>query len=144
MKEYEEKITVYNCEDEVHKQKPRPNTFQPKYLNLESYQKPYYFIFGVANIESQFVLNAPVTVLMHNPYIVLIHTPYSISLEDRSLRQDHRIIFPLNTWNSGSIPGSGRSRGEGNSNPLQYSCLENPMDQGAWQATVHGIAKSWT
>ena len=43
-----------------------------------------------------------------------------------------------------SIPGSGRSPGEGNGNPLQYSCLENPMDGGAWWATVHGVAKSWT
>ena len=41
----------------------------------------------------------------------------------------------------GSIPGSGRSPGEGNGNPLQYSCLENPTDRGAWQATVHGITK---
>ena len=41
-------------------------------------------------------------------------------------------------------PGSGRSPGEGNSNPLQYSCLENPMNGGAWQATVHGVAKSQT
>ena len=39
---------------------------------------------------------------------------------------------------AGSIPGSGRSPGGGNSNPLQYSCLENPMDRGAWWATVHG------
>ena len=44
----------------------------------------------------------------------------------------------------GSIPGSGRSPGKGNGNPLQYCCLENPMDRGAWQATVHGVAKSWT
>ena len=44
----------------------------------------------------------------------------------------------------GSIPGEGRSSGEGNGNPLQYSCLENPMDRGAWWATVHGVAKSWT
>ena len=44
----------------------------------------------------------------------------------------------------GWIPGSGRSPGEGNGNPLQYSCLENPMDEGAWEATVHGVAKSWT
>ena len=44
----------------------------------------------------------------------------------------------------GLIPGSGRSHGEGNSNPLQYSCVENPMDGRAWQATVHGVAKSWT
>ena len=43
-----------------------------------------------------------------------------------------------------SIPGSGRSPGEGNGNPLQYSCLENPMDGGAWWAIVHGVAKSRT
>ena len=42
------------------------------------------------------------------------------------------------------IPGLGRSPGEGNGNPLQYSCLENPMDRGAWRATVHGVAKSRT
>ena len=41
-------------------------------------------------------------------------------------------------------PGLGRSPREGNGNPLQYSCLENPMDRGAWQATVHGIAESDT
>ena len=41
----------------------------------------------------------------------------------------------------GSSPGSGRSPGEGNGNPLQYSCLENPMDRGAWWATVHGVSK---
>ena len=41
---------------------------------------------------------------------------------------------------TGSIPGSGRSPGEGNGNPFQYSCLENPMDRGAWRAMVHGVA----
>ena len=44
----------------------------------------------------------------------------------------------------GSIPWLGRPPGEGSGNPLQYSCLENPMDRGAWQATVHGVSKSWT
>ena len=44
----------------------------------------------------------------------------------------------------GLIPGSGRSPGEGNGNPLQYSCLENPMDGGAWWAIVHGVTKSRT
>ena len=44
----------------------------------------------------------------------------------------------------GSIPGSGRSPGGGNDNPLQYSCLENPMDRGSWQAVVHGVAESDT
>ena len=45
---------------------------------------------------------------------------------------------------AGSIPGSGRSPGVGNGNPLQSSCLEKSMDRGAWQATVHGVAKSRT
>ena len=49
-----------------------------------------------------------------------------------------------NMGDPGLIPGLGRSPGEGNGNPLQYSCLENPRDGGAWQATVHGVAKSWT
>jgi len=49
-----------------------------------------------------------------------------------------------NAGDVGSVPGSGRSPGEGNGNPLQYSCLEHPMDRGAWQATVHEVAKNWT
>ena len=44
----------------------------------------------------------------------------------------------------GSIPGSGSSPGGGHGNPLQYSCLENPMDRGSSQATVHGVTESWT
>ena len=49
-----------------------------------------------------------------------------------------------NVGDPDSIPGSGRSPGEGNGNPLQHSCLENPMDRGAWQAIVYGVAKSRT
>ena len=49
-----------------------------------------------------------------------------------------------NAGDLGSIPGSGRSPREGNGNPLQYSCLKNPMDREAWQATVHGVANSRT
>ena len=49
-----------------------------------------------------------------------------------------------NAEDLGLIPGLGRSPGEGNGNTLQYSCLENLLDRGAWQATVHGVAKSWT
>ena len=49
-----------------------------------------------------------------------------------------------NAGDPGLIPGSGRSSGEGNGNPLQYSCLENPMDWGAWWAVVHGVTKSRT
>ena len=55
--------------------------------------------------------------------------------------------LPANTGDAGdmrSIPGSGRSPAGGHGNPLQYSCQENPMDRGGWQATVHGAVKSQT
>ena len=52
--------------------------------------------------------------------------------------------LPVNAADVGWIPGSGRSPGGGNSNPLQYLCLENPTDSGAQWATVHELAKSWT
>ena len=52
--------------------------------------------------------------------------------------------LPANAEYTGSILGPGRSPGEGNGNPLQYSCLENLMDRGAWQGTVHGVTKSQT
>ena len=56
----------------------------------------------------------------------------------------HRLVGKESACNAGepgSILGSGRSPGEGNGSPLQYSCLENPMDRGAWQATVHGVSR---
>ena len=52
--------------------------------------------------------------------------------------------LPADAEDVGSIPGPGRSPGEGNGNPLQYFCLGNPKDKGAWQATVHRVAKSQT
>ena len=52
--------------------------------------------------------------------------------------------LPASVEDLGSIPGSGRSPGEGNGKPLQCSCLENPMDRGAWQSMVHGVPKSRT
>ena len=67
--------------------------------------------------------------------------------------RDSAICFPAgldgkesacNAGDLGSIPGLGRSPGEGNGNPLQHSCLENPMDRGAWWTTVHGVTKSRT
>ena len=53
-------------------------------------------------------------------------------------------VSDCNAGDPGSIPGSGRSPGEGNGSPLQCSCLENPMDRGYWQTTVHGVSKSQT
>ena len=51
---------------------------------------------------------------------------------------------PASSGDVGSFPELGKSPGEGNGNQLQYSCLENPMDRGAWWARVHWVAKSWT
>jgi len=51
---------------------------------------------------------------------------------------------PANAGDAGSIPESERSPGEGNGNPLQYSCLGNPLDRGAWRAAVHGVTKNRT
>ena len=48
------------------------------------------------------------------------------------------------TGDASSIPGSGKSPGEENGNPLQYSCLKNPTERGAWQGSVYGVTKSWT
>ena len=53
-------------------------------------------------------------------------------------------VSVCNAGDPGSIPGLGRSPGEGNGSPLQHSCLENPMDGGAWWAIVHGVTKNWT
>ena len=61
----------------------------------------------------------------------------------RQISHSHK-EFACNAGDSGSIPGLGRSHGEGNGNPLQYSCLGNPMDREAWHAIVHGVAKSQT
>ena len=65
-----------------------------------------------------------------------VHVGFSGGLEVK--------VSACNAEDLGSIPGLGRYPGEGNGNPLQYSCLENPMDGGAWWATVHGVAESQT
>ena len=79
-------------------------------------------------------------------------SPYQVFFKGTTVRLSHPFRFPggsevkasaCNVGDLGSIPGSGRSPGEGNGNPPQYSCLENPMDVEAWWATVHGVAKSW-
>ena len=67
-----------------------------------------------------------------------------------NFKKEYRPMWGFSSGNAGdtrdmgSIPGLGRSPGVGNGRPLQYSCMENFMDRGAWRATVHGIAKSWT
>ena len=80
---------------------------------------------------------------------ILIFVPKYVSLSQSTVLSFS--IFPggsevkasaSNAGDPGSIPGLGRSPGEGNGNPLQYSCLENPMDLKVWSATIHGVAKS--
>ena len=71
-----------------------------------------------------------------------IERPFDVSSQDKGyfLHSSVSKEFACKARDLGSIPESGRSLREGNGNPLQYSCLENPMDRGAWQATVHGVA----
>ena len=69
-------------------------------------------------------------------YLNCVNTSIWASLGDSVVKN-----LPAIAGDVGSIPGWGRSAGEGNGNPPQYSCLENPMDRGAWWTTVHGVAK---
>ena len=75
--------------------------------------------------------------------IYYTHTHTHICLYTHKIGSDNK-ESAYNMEDLGSIPGSGGSFGEGNGNPLQYLCLENFMDRGAWRATVHRIAKSQT
>ena len=74
----------------------------------------------------------------------LVLTVVLVVLEEISLVAQTAKVSACSAGDPGSIPGSGRSPGEGNGNPLQYSCLGNPMDRGAWWATVRGVAKNRT
>ena len=77
----------------------------------------------------------------------MLRTRYN---ESHELKNKYTTGYPggsesaFNVWDPGSILGSGRFPGEGNGNPLQYACLENPMDRGAWRIVVHGLPKSRT
>ena len=82
-----------------------------------------------------------------------ISVDHSIVIFQQFFKVSHVKDFPggsdgkasaYNVGDLGLIPGSGRSSGEGNGNPVQYSCLGNPMDGGAWWATAHGVTKSQT
>ena len=83
--------------------------------------------------------------------VLILPVPYQfwlcVCVSNRKLGFPGGSVGKEAAWNAGdpsSIPGWGRSPGEGNGSPLQYSCLENPMDRGAWWAIVHGVTKSRT
>ena len=97
------------------------------------------------NLSSCFYTTTACTIPMSQALCYQTDPQYNLSNEDLA-----NVDFPggsdgkvsvYNVGDPGSIPGLGRSPGEGNGNPLQYYCLENPMDRGAWQATVHGVAE---
>jgi len=75
-----------------------------------------------------------------------LHKPLHSTTRQLSVKgfPDDSVVrnLPINAGDWGSVPGSGRSPGGRNGNPLQYSCLKNPMDRGAWRATAHGVSKS--
>ena len=80
-----------------------------------------------------------------NPDLLLVQRPNAHHVVTNTFSDGKESTY--NAGDSGSIPGSGRSPGGGHGNPLQYSCLENPLDRGAWSAmapTVPRVAKSWT
>ena len=84
----------------------------------------------------------------HIKKVKQLYTPIKLNKKKKRLKRgrcfSHSSVgkeSDYNAGNLGSIPGSGGSPGEGNGNPLQYPCLENPMDRGAWQATVHGVVR---
>ena len=84
--------------------------------------------------------------LKNFPQFVVIHAVKGFVVVSKAQFPGGSVVKtpPTNAENVGLIPGSGRSPGEGNGNRLQYSCLENPMDGGAWQATVHTVAQTQT
>ena len=99
----------------------------------------------------QKVATFPLKIRIFDDYLELPMTSYysiyfsTLNIElPRWLSSKESACNAGNAGNTGSIPGSEKSPGEGNGNPLQDSCLENPMDRGAWRATVHGVAKSRT
>ena len=89
----------------------------------------------------------------HGQRSLASYSPWACTRVGRDLAAKQKQSLPggsdckesaCNEGDSGMIPGSGRSPGEGNGNPLQYSCLENSMDKGTWQTTVPVVIKSWT
>ena len=105
----------------------------------------HFFYWGVSNHRKHFLLWTKLLLFskkLHIPNII-----FPISWVDLASQVVVVKNLPANAGNVrdvGLIPVLGRSPGGGHGNPLHYSCLENPMDRGAWWATVHGVAKSWT
>ena len=115
---------------------PFPPSFPPSLARISSYSKsvmPFLSCFSALDL-----FPYPLEVFA---VLSFICTALRSALGFPGVLDSERSAF--NAGDPDLIPGSGRSPGEGNGNPLHYSCLKNPVDRGAWQATVHGIAKLW-
>ena len=100
------------------------------------------FYLSISSFFGKFFLDSSCFTILF--YFLLCNTATQPCVSGASLVAQGVKNLPASAGDAGSIPGSGRSPGEGNDNPLQQSWLENPMDRGAWRATVQGVAKSWT
>ena len=107
-------------------------------LSIVSSQKPHCHLWGPSSPRAGGVLGPGD--LTHSRSLALTRTYHISGFTGGSDGKE----FTFNTGEPGSIPGLGRSIGEGNRNPLQYSCLENSMDRGAWRAIVHSVTKNRT
>ena len=113
------------------------------YLSLSTYHLSIYHQFNYLSIHHIFFIHSSVDGYLRCSHVLAIVNSAamnSVGFPGASYGKES----PCNERDLGSIPGSGRSPGEGNGYPLQYFCLENSMDRGAWQAKVHGVAESQT
>ena len=88
--------------------------------------------------------NTIITLKYNNYYLILAKSTVRVQIWTVVSGSSDGREFACNARDLSSVPGSGRSSGEGNGKPLQYSCLENSMDRGAWWTAIHGVTKSWT
>ena len=119
-------------------------SWHPKWASKlsEVFQLKKFPVFEVGPLP-KFSSRSFIHVLFH--YILSLQTPYYVVMYWLHMDSpDGSVIknLPASAGNASLIPGSGRSPGEGNGNPFRYSCLGNPMDRGAWRATVHGVTKN--
>ena len=117
---------------------PNKRTLSPKQISQENFRQAGFFLGSLELHRTVFPTWKSLTVNVAHPCATSVNF-YWILFAD-SIGSDDK-ESACTAGDLGSIPGPGRSPEEGNSNPLQYSCLENSMERGAWQATVHGVAK---
>ena len=125
---------------------PDHSSEAPMLLTLGRDNKREIVILGIKVIRFSLLQTLPLTCSLHPRFardcswsVLCVHWASQLALVVKNPPANAGDLRDM-----GWILGLGRSPGEGNSNPLQYSCLENPMDRGAWWDTVHGVTKSWT